>query len=952
MAEALRLVEAGAVMLQRERDDEVVFVLQISGSTFTPTAFIYPDDGEWTCDCGGSDPCAHVLAGAIALDRSYTNDRRLPTLSERQATLRYDLEVVREALWVTRSAVSADGAAVVLEGSLTDSAVALALGDGDRALDLLLVAPSGRERGAKRAVPERALTEVFRALSTVKEVRLDGEKIKVSPELLLPRGYVDAHAKGWVLGVEKSPSVKVLCEGVGLDSGVLRPLGETAFTGRLWQRLPINVFYTDATVTELLTHTLPDLEARISVERRSKKFPSLARSLTPRIDFDVTLLDRALSVLPTVVYGDPPVARITDGKLTPLGLVIPVRDTDAEVKVVHSLRDKLNLAPGVRSSFTGADVPKFIAKLRAWEPGHTDTSKSLFGDTPLSPRFTVRDDGFDLEFSVPPEGRAPARHANPEAVLRAFREGLEVVPLTDGGWAPVPIEWLREHGARVADLLAARRDDGTVARAALPSLAKLCHALEAPAPPALQGLATLLEDFDGIAVAPLPRDLTATLRPYQHRGVDWLTFLRDAKLGAILADDMGLGKTLQTLTVLTGRCLVVVPRSVLHNWADELQRFRPAVKVAIYHGGGRSLDLDAEVTLTTYAVLRIDVGVLSQQDFDVVVLDEAQAIKNPDSQAARAAYSLRAPVRFALSGTPVENRLEELWSLMHFANPGLLGGRSDFIERYVTPTNDGDPGPIAELRDRIKPFVLRRLKREVAPELPARTEVVLKCDLDAGEREIYDAVRAAAQSDIVSVLENGANPLVALEVLLRLRQAACHSGLVPGQRAERSSKVDALIEALESAAADGHRALVFSQWTSLLDKVEPHLRAAEIPFTRLDGSTRDRAEVVREFQSDKGPPVMLVSLKAGGTGLNLTAADHVFLLDPWWNPAVEDQAADRAHRIGQKRAVTIYRLVATDTVEERIVALQFRKRSLAEAALSGGDPTVSLTRDDLAALLS
>jgi len=252
---------------------------------------------------------------------------------------------------------------------------------------------------------------------------------------------------------------------------------------------------------------------------------------------------------------------------------------------------------------------------------------------------------------------------------------------------------------------------------------------------------------------------------------------------------------------------------------------------------------------------------------------------------------------------------------------------------------------------KIRPFVLRRMKRDVAPELPPRTDSVLHVELDEAERAVYDAVRAATKREVAERLGHGDSVLAALEALLRLRQASCHSGLVPGQEAERSSKVERLLEALEDVVADGHKALVFSQWTGFLDRVEPHLRAAGIAFTRLDGQTRDRGEVVAEFQGPDGPPVMLVSLKAGGTGLNLTAADHVFLLDPWWNPAVEDQAADRAHRIGQDRPVMVYRMVAKDTVEERILALQEKKRALSDAALGDADQAVALTRDELLALL-
>ncbi len=307
--------------------------------------------------------------------------------------------------------------------------------------------------------------------------------------------------------------------------------------------------------------------------------------------------------------------------------------------------------------------------------------------------------------------------------------------------------------------------------------------------------------------------------------------------------------------------------------------------------------------------------------------------------------------RVALTGTPVENRLDELWSQFHFINRGLLGGRSDFQDRYATPIDNADADAAARLRQRIRPFLLRRLKREVAPELPPRTEGVLRCELDVDERAVYDGVRAATLKNVVHQLEAGGGVMAALEALLRLRQAACHSALVPGQHAESSSKIALLLETLDSVVAEGHKALVFSQWTSLLDHCEPALEAAGIPFTRLDGSTRDRRAVVEGFQDAAGPPVLLISLKAGGTGLNLTAADHVFLLDPWWNPAVEDQAADRTHRIGQDRPVMIYRLVASDTVEERILALQQSKRELAQAALAEGSGATAIRREELLDLL-
>jgi SNF2 family DNA or RNA helicase len=323
---------------------------------------------------------------------------------------------------------------------------------------------------------------------------------------------------------------------------------------------------------------------------------------------------------------------------------------------------------------------------------------------------------------------------------------------------------------------------------------------------------------------------------------------------------------------------------------------------------------------------------------------------------ARAAYALHADGRLCLTGTPIENRLDELWSLLHFSNRGLLGGRRSFDDRFARPIADGVAGSAEQLRRRIRPFVLRRKKQEVAPELPPRTEAVLPIALDERERAVYDAVRAATRAEVVALLQQGGGVMKALEALLRLRQAACHPALLPGADtgagAGSSSKLERLAEALELAAAEGHKALVFSQWTSLLDLIEPRLNTAGLQFVRLDGSTRDRGEVVDRFQSEGGPPVMLISLKAGGVGLNLTAADHVFLCDPWWNPAAEAQAADRAHRIGQDRPVFVYRLVAQNTVEERIVALQDRKRALFEAALGDAGAAASLTRDDLLELLA
>jgi len=433
-------------------------------------------------------------------------------------------------------------------------------------------------------------------------------------------------------------------------------------------------------------------------------------------------------------------------------------------------------------------------------------------------------------------------------------------------------------------------------------------------------------------------------------GVAWLTMLRDTGLGGILADDMGLGKTLQTLAVLKGRSLVVVPKSVVFNWRDEMRKFRPNLTICIYHGPERSLDAAADVTLTTYAILRIDQEILEKIEWDCVVLDEAQTIKNTGSLATQAAHSLRGRFRVALTGTPIENRLEELWSGMQFVNPGLLGGLSSFKQRFIEPLEQGDSSAGERLRRRVRPFVLRRLKTDVAKDLPPKTEDVLWVELESQERTLYDAMLLDSRSQLLQDGEKPKSVMAALEVLLRLRQICCHSGLLPGRSESTSSKLERLFESLDEVLAEGQKAILFSQWTGFLDKVEPALIEREVPFLRLDGSTRDREGVVRAFQEIGENRVLLASLKAGGTGLNLTAADHVYLLDPWWNPAAEAQAADRAHRIGRERPVFVHRLIARDTVEERVLLLQEKKRALGQF-VDGADPVSGITQEEIEELL-
>jgi len=953
----VELARAEAVVGEHADDNEIVLRVRSSGSVVHPTVILYPQDCEWECDCGSADdPCAHVAAAAIAMRRVRLDGGSLPSGPPGGARLSYRFTREGGALAFERYLVTDDG-----ETPLRSTLTALSSGrvEGPSVVATQADLAAERALGSKLrgVMPRGILRNLLRALQNCPDVRLDGRPVKTSSEPVGLRARLVDDSLGFRLFVERDPpGCSDACDGFVLCGEMLRELGETQLTGRELRDFWQGRIFTPDQVTELLTEVLPSLHDRIPVEVETRRLPSTA-SVPPRIVLRTEREGERLSVLPTLVYGDPPNARVDGGRLTHLRGPIPLRDEAAERVLTRSLRSRFGLIPGHRVTLKPEEAIEFTAHLEGWagEVQGRD-HESFFLAPQLVPELRVEGEQFELRFhSREPgpreEGASSEGSADSDRVRRAWRAGASLVPLLEGGLAPLPGDWLSRFGPQIEDLLAARDSDGSLPRIAIPDLARLCDALDQPRPPAFPELERLVGDFAGIPAAPLPGDLRATLRGYQYAGVNWLCFLREAGLGGLLADDMGLGKTLQALCALRGRTLVVAPTSLLHNWSDEIARFRPDLRVQVFHGSRRAIEPQADITLTTYALLRRDQEVLAGEEWKTVILDEAQAIKNPESQVAQAAYQLRGGFRIALTGTPVENRLDELWSQFHFTNPGLLGGRRDFEERYARPIAQGVAETAERLRERIRPFVLRRRKGDVAPELPPRTDVVLHCVLSESERNIYQAIHAATARDVVERLEAGGSVLAALEALLRLRQACCHPALVPGQDAEDSAKLALLLDRLDTAVADGHKALVFSQWTSLLDLVEPRLDQAGIPYTRLDGTTRDRASVLRRFQHETGPPVFLVSLKAGGTGLNLTAADHVFLLDPWWNPAVEEQAADRTHRIGQERPVFVYRMVAENTVEERILALQEKKRAISELALGESVAAGSVTREDLLALL-
>ncbi|HZW10181.1 MAG TPA: DEAD/DEAH box helicase [Phycisphaerales bacterium] len=558
------------------------------------------------------------------------------------------------------------------------------------------------------------------------------------------------------------------------------------------------------------------------------------------------------------------------------------------------------------------------------------------------------------------------------ALLTALKKGERFVALGDGSHGILPEEWLERHAGWMR-LGEASAVGVRFARTQLGLIDALLQELpEATCDEQVAAARRELAAFEGVTARDEPRDFRGGLRPYQRIGLGWLHFLDAFGFGGCLADDMGLGKTVQVLAFLAERApeasrsgagpwLVVAPRSLVFNWVREAARFAPGLRVVDYTGPDRRGAEDGfagtDLVVTTYGTLRSDIERLRRVEFAGAVLDEAQAIKNAQSQSAKAARLVRARRRLALTGTPVENSLDDLWSIFEFLNPGMLGSAAAF--GAVARSASGGAPDMAMLRRALKPFILRRTKQVVAPELPERTEQTIVCELVGRQRTIYDGLRRHYVGQLLGRIDRDGmqkSRMHVLEALLRLRQAACHARLVdPKAAVSASAKVETLLAMLDETAAEGNKALVFSQFTSLLDLVQRELDARGMCYERLDGETssRERAARVDRFQGDGACPVFLISLKAGGVGLNLTAAQYVFLLDPWWNPAAEAQAIDRTHRIGQSARVSAYRLIAKDTVEERILELQSRKRELAEAIVAEQSGALKgLSREDLEWLLS
>jgi len=643
------------------------------------------------------------------------------------------------------------------------------------------------------------------------------------------------------------------------------------------------------------------------------------------------------------------------------------RTLESEREEVAAVMARLGLSGEVhgRMGWEGTQVAlDFLERLRA------EVGPSLRVEWEEHPWSVLHSpDASGLKVSVQRErdwfGVEGALHVEEERValavlLDALRRGHRYVPLAPGKWLRLT-ETLRQQLEPLVDVAHASRGRWEVSAAAAPVLDGLAgEGADVEAPPDWRRLAGRIREASGSEV-PVPEGLRAELRDYQREGFVWMARLTAWGGGGCLADDMGLGKTLQTLALLlhraeSGPALVVAPTSVCFNWMREAERFAPSLRMHAYNDAERESLLagmgPGDVVVVSYSLLTREAARFQAVAFGTLVLDEAQAVKNPDTARARAARGVQAEARVALSGTPVENRLSELWSLFRLVFPGLLGSRESFRTRFAGPIErEKDPRARAALARVLRPFLLRRTKREVARELPARVETVVPVTLSEAERRLYEDTRLAAL-DRIEKAEGPEKRFAVLAALTRLRLAACHPRLVDADSSASSSKLERLLEWMDVLRAEGGRALVFSQFVRHLALVREALEARGVSSQYLDGQTpaSEREERVAAFQRGEGD-VFLISLKAGGTGLNLTAADYVAHLDPWWNPAAEDQATDRAHRIGQTKTVSVIRLIAEGTIEEAILALHEEKRDLASSLLSEADGAMALSTGQLLGLL-
>ena len=648
-----------------------------------------------------------------------------------------------------------------------------------------------------------------------------------------------------------------------------------------------------------------------------------------------------------------------------------IRELPTERKTIHFIKDiGLDLTNGIKN------LPKNEAF--SWVQSHfsalaeagiqiqqneADTKKYFIGLSTIDISLSENNDWFDIlakvqfgEFEIP---FIQLKHL----ILNKKREFL----LPNGQTAVIPEIWFTQYSELFAfaeieaenDALILRKHHFTlVQNLENDSLAKVL----------ISRKLEKLSKFEKIEEKPLPKHFKGVLRPYQKAGYDWMRFLQDYNLGGCLADDMGLGKTIQTLALLQSQkeagiqvpSLLIMPTSLVYNWELEAKKFTPNLNILVYTGTNRDKNIgnfsNFDIVITSYGIVRIDLELLKLFRFNYVILDESQSIKNPTSNIAKAVMLLNSSRRLILTGTPLENSTLDLWTQMTFINPGLLGSHAYFRNEFLIPIEKkADENKLKKLNLLIKPFIMRRHKSQVATELPPKVEAVHYCYMTEEQENAYETAKSYYRNIILQAIDNkgvNSSQIVLLQGLTKLRQIANHPLMVDESYDGDSGKMEEILSKIETATYEGHKVLVFSQFVKYLNIIKKHIEEKDMPYAYLDGSTTDRQSQVELFQNNKDIKIFLISLKAGGLGLNLTAADYVFILDPWWNPAIEAQAVDRAHRIGQQKTVFTYKFISKNTVEEKILALQKGKLKLANSLINTEESFIkSLSKEDILVLL-
>jgi superfamily II DNA or RNA helicase len=867
------LSKSNAFELVAKTTDEIKITLQTPERLLAFSITLWPVDEDAFCDCGAKTlPCAHIVGAALACERGIK--------ASRQPWVEYDLSFpFKLTRWICDAT-----SRTLLETPLIDLVAGIQSGRISKPLPRTLPQDL-RVDGLmqKKATPEEWMAllkelKVFKNGKPVEWVRAEPPRVLIQNQSLPPK--VALHVQ--VLWTPPQGFLQCddfwMCEKEA--NTVLMPdAGMPA----------VSFSRTGPEVEFFLTETLPELSARDAVIEWLPPGPvPLMMDLEPELEFKAEALSNGeIAVTPRIVYGHPKIAEVSHPKLEFLEVGrIPKRKPVAEQILLRKLRSEYHLGADAPAKFPAQDAQSLLKRIAG--DGHTlwlnEPTRNLLKPQTYIPAFRI--DGGRIKFHF------------------ANRKNQDV---------SIPIEQLERHSSSGSFLVDSLGEPGilpdTLDPALLRTLLHLCKKQEQRGLNRAElRLAKIAIEPRAVAASPLTTNgsdngifpVLARLRTYQETGIAFLASHKREGTGCLLADDMGLGKTLQTIAVLEKGSLIVAPSSLVSNWADEIRRFRPELNVEIFLGTGRALKTEGSITLTTYGTLRASVEDLSAVDWSMIVLDEAHQIRNDQTQVHQACRALSASFRVALTGTPMQNSIRDLFGLFSFLNPDLFESAQDLAERVQDSA----------------PFMLRRTKAEVLKELPPKTKITHAIELSTEERQNYQATFwAAGQEFQERFADHDVTPLQVFELLLRARQACCGA-----------SKLSALLELVQELTAEGHALLVYSQWTKTLDTIEAQLDAHGISSERLDGSTRDRATVVRDFQKNQTVQVFLLSLHAGGVGLNLTRADHVIFFDPWWNPFVEEQAEDRAYRIGQEKPVFIHRLICKDTIEEGVIHLQAAKQ--------------------------